>query len=147
MGRFPDWPPVWLGLFCCASYAIAQGEIWTLPNWSSLVGWVLIGSGGALMALAVLEMKRRRTTVIPHRDAEVLVSTGVFGITRNPIYLGDALVLTGVALILGDGVALVLVPVFVWVINTRFISDEEARLSAKFPEAFELYRASTRRWI
>jgi Putative protein-S-isoprenylcysteine methyltransferase len=77
-----------------------------------LLGGLLVGAGLVLMLLAVAEMRRRKTTVIPHLEADALVTTGVFSRSRNPIYLGDALVLAGLALRWDAPVALLLVPLF-----------------------------------
>ena len=63
---------------------------------------------------------RQKTTVIPHLEASHLVQSGIFSRTRNPIYLGDALVLTGLVLRFDAVLSLVLVPAFVWIIERRF---------------------------
>ena len=99
------------------------------------------------MVLAVVEMTRMRTTVVPHMQASHLVTSGIFAHSRNPIYLGDCLVLAGFCLIWGAPAALILVPAFAAVILHRFIGPEEARLHARFGEAFREYCGRTRRWI
>jgi hypothetical protein len=75
------------------------------------------------------EMARARTTVIPRRDPSALVTAGFSAWSRNPIYLADALILTGAILWLDAVLALPLLFSFVWLIQTRFIRDEEARLT------------------
>lgn len=112
-----------------------------------LIGPVLVGTGLALMGAAILQMARHRTTVIPRRDPSALVTAGVFSLSRNPIYLGDALILLGAILWLDAGLALPLVASFVWLIQTRFIRDEEARLTLAFGPEFDLWAARTRRWF
>jgi protein-S-isoprenylcysteine O-methyltransferase Ste14 len=92
-------------------------------------------------------MALARTTVIPRRDPSALVTGGVFGWSRNPIYLADAIVLTGAVLWLDAVLALPLVAVFVWLIQTRFIRDEEARLTLAFGPEFDLWAARVRRWV
>jgi protein-S-isoprenylcysteine O-methyltransferase Ste14 len=99
------------------------------------------------MVAAVLIMQRHRTTVIPHLEAAQLVTTGVFKWTRNPIYLGDAMVLAGLILRWDAVLALPLVPLFVWIIEKRFILPEERRLRRKFTAQFGRYYTTTRRWI
>jgi protein-S-isoprenylcysteine O-methyltransferase Ste14 len=76
-----------------------------------------------------------------------MVTTGVFAWSRNPIYLADALMLLGAILWLDAVLALPLVAVFVWLIQTRFIRDEEARLTLAFGPEFDLWAARTRRWF
>jgi len=92
-------------------------------------------------------MRKWRTTVIPHQEAAHLVTSGIFKRSRNPIYLGDALILTGIILRLDAVLALPLVPLFVWLIERRFILAEEDRLRRKFRTAWGRYEQATRRWI
>lgn len=146
--RLFDWPPVWLLCFAL----IAYGQAWFLP-WplfgatGDVVGWALVAAGLALMAAAVGQMLGARTTFIPRRDPGALVTRGVFGLSRNPIYLGDALVLSGLALVWDAVLAAPLVPMFMFTIQHRFILGEEARLRAAFGAGFDAYAARTRRWI
>ena len=63
------------------------------------------------------------------------------------IYLGGALVLAGRGLRWDSPIAIVCIPVFMWVVTRRFILGEEARLSEKFGAAFDDYAAQVRRWI
>jgi protein-S-isoprenylcysteine O-methyltransferase Ste14 len=112
-----------------------------------LLAGLLIGAGLVLMLLAVIEMRKFRTTVLPHMQAAHLVTSGIFKRTRNPIYLGDALLLAGFCLRWEAVLALPLVPLFVWVIERRFILAEEARLARKFGNAYGSYMRNTRRWI
>lgn len=112
-----------------------------------LAGGLLVGGGLVLMLLAFVEMRKQRTTVIPHMEADHLVTTGIFRRSRNPIYLGDVLVLAGLALRWDATVALVLVPLFIGTITQRFIIPEENRLRRKFRADFARYCQKTRRWL
>ena len=145
--KWIDIPPVWTVLFLVIAWWIARLQ----PDWLRLelhfLHIALLGAGLALMIAAVLEMRRRRTTVIPHMEASHLVTTGVFGMSRNPIYLADTFFVAGFALLWGAPVALILVPIFMRIITQRFILPEEAGLQAKFPEEFARYAETTRRWI
>ncbi|MEL6316286.1 MAG: isoprenylcysteine carboxylmethyltransferase family protein, partial [Pseudomonadota bacterium] len=67
--------------------------------------------------------------------------------SRNPIYLGDALILTGWCLTLGAASALIAPPLFVAWISRRFIAPEEAALRAAHPEDYAAWSARVRRWI
>lgn len=97
--------------------------------------------------LAVVEMRKWRTTFIPHKEAAHLVQSGIFRRSRNPIYLGDVLVLIGFILKLDAPEALVLVPIFLWWIERHFILAEEDRLRRKYRADFARYCAKTRRWL
>ena len=141
-----DLPPVWLAGFAAAAWAIGQWLPTPIAG-ARAVGVVLILAGGALMAAAAVQMWAMRTTVIPRRDPEAMVTGGVFRLSRNPIYLADALVLCGLILWWSALMALPLIPVFVMLITRRFILGEEARLRARFGTQFDQFAARTRRWL
>lgn len=150
MFRWIDLPPVWLAL--CLGLAWWQAAYYPMGlsfggALADFLGGLLVGAGLVLMALAVHEMRRQRTTIIPHREADALVQTGIFSRTRNPIYLGDALILAGCILYWDAVLALPLVPVFVWWIERHFIVPEENRLRRKFRADFARYCQKTRRWV
>ena len=146
-----DLPPVWLALFAALAWALSRGEPLGL-DFGGLALWRWLGGGlilaGLVLAvLAAREMARARTTILPHRSPDALVTSGVFGISRNPIYLGDLLILTGLILWWEAALALPLIPVFAFVLVRRFIRPEEERLAAAFGPAFAAWRARVRRWI
>lgn len=146
--RWIDIPPTWLGLALAAVWGLDR--VLPLHVFGALgdgAGSVLMVLGLALMAAAVLQMMLARTTFIPRRDPAALVTGGVFRLSRNPIYLGDALVLFGFILWRDVPLALPLVPLFMAFIAGRFIRGEEERLRARFGEIFELWAARTRRWL
>ena len=152
--KWVDIPPVWLVAAILAAAAQARyvplGLAFDGPivgPIADLLGGVLVGGGLVLMALAVWEMRRMKTTVIPHRDAEHLVQSRIFKRSRNPIYLGDLLILAGMILRLDAVLALPLIPVFLWIIEKRFVIPEENRLRKKFRADFARYCEKTRRWI
>jgi len=141
-----DIPPLWLALFAAMAWSIGQAVPidFTLDR---LIGGALIGMGLVLMAVAAGQMVLHHTTFIPRRDPSDLVTSGVFALTRNPIYLGDALVLTGLCLWWNAALALPLVPAFMWLITVRFIIGEEDRIGARFGATYADYRAQVRRWL
>jgi protein-S-isoprenylcysteine O-methyltransferase Ste14 len=143
-----DWPPVWLAGFIGLAWLVDHMVPWGIfgPG-AALVGLMLILGGLALMAAAVFEMMRRRTTIIPRRAPDALVTRGVFRWTRNPIYLGDALVLAGIILRWDVPLAVPLVPLFMMVIQHRFILGEERRLAEAFGSGFTQWARNVRRWV
>jgi protein-S-isoprenylcysteine O-methyltransferase Ste14 len=143
-----DIPPLWLAIFLALAWALALMVPW------HPFGVVGLGGGGAvvlaglgLMGLALAQMLLGRTTFIPRRDPSAMVTGGVFRLSRNPIYLGDAMVLAGAALWLDAPIALLLVPLFMAFIARRYIRDEEARLEAQFGAAYHAWAARVRRWL
>ena len=148
MGKLLDWPPVWLG--ACIVMVWAMGQVWPMPlfgPYGDWMGWPLVVLGFALMGLAAWEMMRARTTLIPRQKPSRLVTSGVFRHSRNPIYLGDALILLGSCLIFDVVLGLLLIPVFIWIINRRFIIPEEAVLTREFGNDYTNWCAAVRRWV
>ncbi|MDE2018054.1 MAG: isoprenylcysteine carboxylmethyltransferase family protein [Hyphomicrobiales bacterium] len=120
-----------------------------LPGWAR-VAWAFAfgGAGAALLAAAVFGFFRARTTVDPIRidRASTLVVDGVYRVSRNPIYLADALFLVAWAGWLASPLTLA-GPAALVAYLTRFqIRPEERFLAAKFGARYEAYRAAVRRW-
>ena len=139
-----DIPPSWLGLGLLVRWALSR--IWSLQGLSGL-GAVLIGLGALLLLAAVAQMLAAGTSFVPRRDPAALVTGGVFQISRNPIYLADAMLLTGFIAYWGAVLALPVIPAFITLITRRYVHDEEARLRNRFGAAAEAYFAAVPRWI
>jgi protein-S-isoprenylcysteine O-methyltransferase Ste14 len=112
-----------------------------------IVGGALALAGIALMLLAVAAFRRAGTSPNPTVATSALTFDGPYRFTRNPMYLGMALLLAGLA---GIGNALwpllAVVPV-VAIIQTQVIAREERYLETKFGEAYRAYRSRVRRWL
>ena len=150
MKNYIDLPPVWLAAALCIAWLQKTHFDHGLsfgPVWADLLGGLLVGAGLVLIALAAYEMRRHRTTIIPHRDPDALVTSGIFKRSRNPIYLADSLILTGMILYWDAVLSLPLIPVFVWWIEKHFILAEEKRLRRNFRANFARYEKQTRRWL
>ncbi len=122
----------------------------TLAPLRSLTGAVLIGLAGVAISMAgIVSFRRAQTTMDPRRPAETstLVTTGIYRMTRNPMYLGTLLVLIGWGVFLGNVAALVCAFVFVPYISRYQIQPEERLLQDKFGAEFTSYKARVRRWI
>lgn len=111
-----------------------------------IAGTVLIVGGLFIFTAALLQFRRHRTTVMPRETPVAMIDSGIYRLSRNPIYLADALFLAGAAL-WWDAASLLLVPLFVMIITRRFILGEESGLRAVFGAAFDRYAAQTRRWL
>jgi len=150
MLKWIDIPPLWLAAF--AALAWWQSRYMTLGLgfggvWADFAGGVLVGGGVLLLLLAAAEMRRQHTTIVPHRDADRLVQSGIFSRTRNPIYLGDVMIVAGFVLWWDAVLSLPLVPLLLWVLERRFVIPEENRLRRKFRADFARYCEKTRRWV
>ena len=112
------------------------------------VGIALIAIAAALAVSAVATFVYRRTTIIPHSDrARMLVATGPFRMTRNPMYLGLATAYLGATLLANIVWPIAILAFPLWVMNARVIPHEEAMLSRSFGDAYRAYQQRVRRWI
>lgn len=140
-------PPVWLAVF--VGIAVVQSihlPLWPLGSFGAMLGARLIVAGLAVFALALVQFRRHRTTVLPREEPQAMIRTGIYALSRNPIYLADAMILAGVAL-WRDAASLLLVPLFMAVIRVRFIAGEEAVMRKRFGTTYEAYAADVRRWL
>jgi len=110
---------------------------------------VLFGTGLLLLIAAAVQFIAARTTINPLKPANAshLVTTGVFAFSRNPIYLGDLLMLAAFAVWLGNAFSAVLPVAFVWYMNRFQIVPEEQALTRLFGDAYHDYCLRVRRWI
>lgn len=144
-----DLPPVWLLVMMALAFATARlfpGMTVDL-DWMRGLGAGIILLGLIIMAAAVWEFLRARTTLIPRRTPTAFLQCGIYRLSRNPIYLGDAVVLFGAILWWGALVALPLVPLFILLITKRFIKGEERGLRAEFGVEFDEWAGNVRRWL
>jgi len=145
------WPPL---LFAAALAAgVLLGRFTPLP-WPGLddlaariIGYGLGATGVALMAWGFLTLYRANTTVLPHRRVERLVTHGAFRFRRNPIYMGEVLLLLGLAQATGNIWMAIMAPLFALGVFALAILPEERHLEARFGDAYVDYKAGTRRWF
>ena len=114
---------------------------------SSLLGLILILSGISLVFVSFRFMRKMKTTFIPDGTPEVLISSGPFKFSRNPIYLGMLTILVGIAFLMSSLSAIIIAFVFGIIINFTWIAHEEKKLHELFSEDWKNYSSKVRRWI
>ena len=115
----------------------------------SIVGWMIGLMGMIASSLGFVEFRRAKTTLNPTKpeSSSSLVRTGIYRHTRNPMYLGFLLMLVGWAILMGNAVSFLGLPLFVLYMNAFQITPEERALTTIFGEEFRAYRSDVRRWI
>lgn len=110
---------------------------------------LLIAAGVAFDLLGLIAFRKSRTTINPLRPerTSALVTGGIYRITRNPMYVGMALLLLAWAIYLSALLPFVGVPVFMLYITCFQIKPEERVLERLFGEEFLNYAARVRRWM
>lgn len=146
------WPPI---LFAGAAL-IALGLQAVLPlPWPggvmaavlAMLGLFLAAAGLALDLATLLAFGRHKTTVLPHRGAARLVTDGPFRFSRNPIYVGNTLLVAGLGLVFG--VAWFIPAALAGALATQklAIEREERHLALRFGQQWADYAARTPRWL
>jgi len=141
-------PIIYLGGLALAFGLDALWPIAVLPAVVQYTaGLPLIGLGILIIVLAFRRFRRAGTNIEPHKPTTAMVTDGLYGLSRNPIYVA----LTGIAL--GIGIAAdnawvlsMLVPTLA-IMRTGVIAREERYLEGKFGAAYRQYKAAVRRWL
>ncbi len=118
----------------------------------SVERWVyqaIFGVGIAIGMLGLIQFMWKRTTIDPHhpQEAKVLITSGIYRFSRNPMYLALVICLVGFGLKLAHALTFLLVPVFIIYMNHFQIKPEEEVLEEKFGEEYRQYKAKVRRWF
>jgi len=113
----------------------------------NLLGLVPLVVGAILNLIADRDFKRAGTTVKPYEKSTTLVTSGVFRISRNPMYLGMVLILFGIAVLMGTLSPYTIVILFAVLMDQVFIKVEERMLEEVFGETWQEYKMKVRRWI
>jgi len=144
-------PPVYLATF--------MGLVWLchqyfplyvlIPETARFIGLIIIAIFASLDLWSVLLFFKSKTTINPlvPKNSQHLVTSGMYQISRNPMYLGLAFILLGWAIHLGSLSGFLLLPLFVLVLTIQQIKPEEVILEEKFGETYLQYKNQVRRWI
>ena len=120
----------------------------TLP-WRYGLAVTISGVGILFIFGGVYAFQKAKTTVNPTKPsaASSVVTSGVYRLSRNPMYVGFLLGLIGWATFLSHTLPFLLLPIYVAYMNRFQISPEERALSAKFGDEYETYKQAVRRWL
>jgi protein-S-isoprenylcysteine O-methyltransferase Ste14 len=143
-------PPIVAAVAALAMWGLSTATPhWMAPPARIAVAWVIAAVGVAFAASGVIAFRRARTTMNPTTpdSASALVTTGVYRLTRNPMYVGLLLILLAWAIYLSSGWALPVPLLFAAFINRFQIAPEERALAALFGADYLGYQTSVRRWL
>jgi protein-S-isoprenylcysteine O-methyltransferase Ste14 len=144
-------PLLYLG---CLGLGFALDRLLPLPlahPQLTSIGWAaggaLIAIGVALMAVGIRNFSRADTPVPSNQAVRALVTTGIHGWSRNPIYVGMLLIYASIGVAARSPWILILVlPLFV-ILRYGVVAREEAYLEGRFGDAYRDYKAHVRRWL
>lgn len=145
--RIP-WPPILI--LATVTAGLLLDQLAPLAQ----VNWIAKTAGGAIVSLALVNdiwcatlFRRHRTTILPHRAVSMLITSGPYRLSRNPIYLSHVAFTFGLGLLLGSPWIVLLTPALMLGLSVLAIMPEERHLSKKFGSAFAAYAARTPRWL
>jgi protein-S-isoprenylcysteine O-methyltransferase Ste14 len=144
-------PPIYFILCAIGIWALA-GFDWKMPEQfgaAHTIAVLLKISGVVIAIIAVVQFRMARTTIHPQKPEHTsqLVTSGIFQLSRNPMYLGMALILFGIASWHGVLISFVFPLIFITVITWLQILPEERAMRAKFGATYETYCKNVRRWL
>ncbi len=116
------------------------------PIWQ-ILGIVLVVLGLSTILLIARSFRQAETTIIPDGAPSILLQTGLFTISRNPIYVAMAVILFGTALLTAHLWAFLFVALFVIAVDRMWIVKEEVNLEAEFGQQYRDYKQRVRRWL
>ncbi|XHB98994.1 isoprenylcysteine carboxylmethyltransferase family protein [Nitratireductor sp. ac15] len=149
--RFP-WPPViyLAAIAIAATLGVFYPLGWFGPPLADIlfaIGCLLIVGFVILDVQAMRTLRRAGTAILPTRGADALVTSGPFAISRNPIYLGNSMLLAGIALVSGNPWFLLLLAIACFLTQKLAIEPEERHLAVRFGKKYRDYQKRVRRWF
>jgi protein-S-isoprenylcysteine O-methyltransferase Ste14 len=142
-------PPFWLAFAIITMLALDRWlpVVELTPSFTSGFAWLLLLPGLAITLIAASGFRRAKTGIVPFSQSTALVTGGIYRFTRNPMYLGMAVLLAGLALKLGSLGAWIPIPVLIAILQRQFVRNEEIFLTAIYGDAFRSYQENVRRWL
>lgn len=147
--RRPVYPPAYLLLavafMVCLHFLAPVKQV--VPSPYRYLGVIPLGVALGVVLWAAQIFQRAGTTIKPFETSSTLVVHGPYQVSRNPIYLGMVSGLVGVGVALGSVTPFLIVPIFAYLIDRRFIRAEEALLEQSFGSQYGAYKQRVRRWL
>ena len=142
-------PFIFLGFLVAAAVleAIVPLPVLAAHGLRYLVGAALAAGGFVMIGMGTRRFVAAGTNIPPNLPTTALVVDGIYGQTRNPLYLGATLVYLGLSVASGSLWAILLMMPLLWVINVGVIAREERYLERKFGDAYRAYKGRVRRWL
>jgi protein-S-isoprenylcysteine O-methyltransferase Ste14 len=138
-------PLVLAGLCILFPPRLAGGSL-VLDRWLDLVGLAVVLAGQALRAAVIGFAYIKRGGRNKRVYAASLVTTGLFGVCRNPLYLGNALIIAGLLIVHGNPAACLFGLLFFGFAYRSIVATEERFLVGKFGAGYLDYCRSVPRW-
>ncbi len=141
-------PLIYLGVLLLGLGLDRLWPVAVLPETAGhALGGTLVGLGVLVVVTAVRRFKAAGTSFRTHEPATAILSDGLYGVSRNPIYLGLTAIYLGVGVLADAGWVAVLLGPLLLVVHFGVIAREERYLERRFGDEYLRYKASVRRWL
>ena len=155
MDKLPDSPGVRVPPPALYALAVVGGYVlnrrWPQPMGDSValpvLAWVVTIISLVLMGSSIGRFRRSRTSIVPIRPATTLVISGPYRFTRNPMYVGLAMLTVALSMFMGSWWPIVLLLPVLFVVRVFVIAPEERYLKRRFGPDYIDYTRSVRRWL
>jgi len=142
-------------LFYVLIFVIAVFVQKKIPIGDTVLHTVIIKTLGIILFIIALFFLFRslrqffltKNTVIVFKPATSLQTTGIYAITRNPMYVGLAIVYLGATIFIGNWWNIILFPILILIVQEYIIKREESYLAIEFGHEYENYKKKVRRWL
>ena len=144
-------PIIYVLIFSVVMFVVAYltGTMTILFSTRFFISLAIFFFGLSIVLISGIQFRNAATTVHPLKPEESsqIVTTGLYRLSRNPMYIGFFLFLVAWAIFLGSVITALVLPFFIFLINRVQIMPEELVLQEKFGEAYLNYKKQVRRWI
>ena len=113
----------------------------------SLAGTVLAATGFIVSFAGSRQFARVGTNIRTFDEPSTLVTSGLFRLSRNPMYLGFLILLLGTAVLIGGSTPFLAVIIFAIITDRWYIAYEERAMARRFGADYATYTGRTRRWL
>ena len=142
-------PPIVTLIFAAIIYLSAEYFYQFYFFYQVIVSFIVALIGICILSVAIVQFKQFKTTVNPLKpeSASVLVTSGIYKFSRNPMYLGMLLLIIGLWINTGAILGFIILPSYVAYLSYFQILPEERAMKAVFSGDYEVYCQQVRRWL
>lgn len=114
---------------------------------SNILGWVVVTGGLVFLSPALRQFFRTSNTLVTIKPANTLQTTGIYSMSRNPMYVGLTFLYAGLSFLSGNWWNFILLPFLILLVQEYVIKREEEYLVRRFGQVYLDYRSKVRRWL
>ena len=144
-------PPLFYVVTFLASVLIQKlvplDKVFFYSTAATIIGSISIVAGMFFNFPSLLQFFKTKNTVVTIKPANSLQTTGIYSVTRNPMYISLLLFYTGLAFMIGNWWNFILLPLLFIVVQEYIIKREEQYLERRFGQEYLDYKSRVRRWV